>query len=149
MTCFEQSQELDTTLSYVRTYLYLTCTTTHRVCLLQWYILCALYLTSSIFAVIIIIFLLDNDSPDARAVSSSSDKAGLATAYRQDYSSEEPTAEHVDTSCSWSMLFATVYQWRDINQLLIIPLSIYSGLQQAFFFGDIAQVCRHNIHIYV
>ena len=44
----------------------------------QLYILCAFYLTSTIFAVIII-FLLDNDSPDGRAVSSSTDKAGLAT----------------------------------------------------------------------
>ena len=44
------------------------------------------------------------------------------------------------SSCSWAMLFATVLQWRDVTQLLIIPLTVYSGLQQAFFFGDIVQV---------
>lgn len=108
--------------------------------MLQWYILCALYLTSSIFAVIVIVFLLDNDSPDARPMSGTSEKTGLATAYRQDYSTEEPMVEHVDSSCSWSMLLATPLQWRDINQLLILPLSVYSGLQQVFFFSDIAQV---------
>ena len=63
---------------------------------LQWYILCGLYLTSSIFAVIVVVFLLDNDSPDARTASAASEKAGLATAYRQDYSSEEPERERED-----------------------------------------------------
>jgi hypothetical protein len=48
----------------------------------------------------------------------------------------------------WRLLLLTVRQWRLTDQLLIIPITIFSGLVQAFFAGDFTVVCAYmqNFH---
>jgi len=44
----------------------------------------------------------------------------------------------------WKVLLATVSNWKDPAQLLIIPLTIYSGLEQGFFGADFTAVRRNG-----
>lgn len=37
------------------------------------------------------------------------------------------------------LLIETIKQLRNTNQIIIIPLTIFSGLEQAFLFGDYSQ----------
>lgn len=45
-------------------------------------------------------------------------------------------------SCKPKIIVATFLQMKDYRQLLLIPLTMYSGLEQAFMTSDFTQACR-------
>lgn len=53
-----------------------------------------------------------------------------------------PTVESdiVESRSSWRMLFATFRHLRDPNQLLIIPLTLWTGFETAFWSADFTYV---------
>ena len=54
----------------------------------------------------------------------------------------EEESEKVEKS-SWEMLTATFYQMKNIYQILLIPLTLFCGLQSAFLTADFTEV-QHN-----
>ena len=40
----------------------------------------------------------------------------------------------------FNLFFATLYHLKDTRMILIIPLTIYSGLEQGFIFADFTKV---------
>ena len=48
---------------------------------------------------------------------------------------------------SVSLLIATIKHLRDKRMLLVLPLTMFSGLEQAFTFGDFTSVCYVNLII--
>jgi hypothetical protein len=79
-------------------------------------LLCGVYICLALAAVILIFFLLD-----------SYEKIGLKNADKQ---SKSPI----------SLLINTLKHVRHKNQLLIIPLTLYSGFEQAYIGADFTKV---------
>lgn len=56
---------------------------------------------------------------------------------------------------SVNLLIATIKHLRDKRMILVLPLTLFSGLEQAFTFGDFTQVlgvtwskvCRNELHV--
>ena len=56
--------------------------------------------------------------------------------------SESESAEKKD---SMEMLKATVNHMKDRRQLLLIPITVYSGFEQAFLWSDYTRVCINDM----
>lgn len=60
----------------------------------------------------------------------------------------ETEKEILETSSFWSTFLATFQHLKDKRQCLLIPLTIYSGLEQGFLSGDYTKVWM-TMKIYV
>ncbi|CAK9301423.1 unnamed protein product [Gordionus sp. m RMFG-2023] len=87
------------------------------------YTLYAVYTALSLSAVLVVSIFLDNLPR----------QSVKADSYDEDDSNGKGVKKR---GSIWSMCFATLNQMRDPRQICLIPLSIYSGLQQGFMSAD-------------
>ncbi|XP_065535146.1 protein unc-93 homolog A isoform X4 [Lathamus discolor] len=91
------------------------------------YILLGIYTASGVLAVLLIVTFLDQIKSDQA----------------------ETEKEVLETSSFWSTFLATFQHLKDKRQCLLIPLTIYSGLEQGFLSGDYTKAyvtCALGIH---
>ncbi|XP_061234517.1 protein unc-93 homolog A isoform X3 [Neopsephotus bourkii] len=91
------------------------------------YILLGIYTASGVLAVLLIVTFLDQIKSDQA----------------------ETEKEILETSSFWSTFLATFQHLKDKRQCLLIPLTIYSGLEQGFLSGDYTKAyvtCALGIH---
>ncbi|XP_030355927.1 protein unc-93 homolog A isoform X3 [Strigops habroptila] len=91
------------------------------------YILLGIYTASGVLAVLLIVTFLDQIKSDQA----------------------EAEKEILETPSFWSTFLATFQHLKDKRQCLLIPLTIYSGLEQGFLSGDYTKAyvtCALGIH---
>jgi hypothetical protein len=74
--------------------------------------LVTIYLVCGVLSILVVVFLLDKLHDEEKK--------------------EKPPMFH--------LFFATLFHLRDVRMILLIPLTIYSGLEQGFVFADFTKV---------
>ncbi|CAH1778622.1 unnamed protein product [Owenia fusiformis] len=96
----------------------------------QVHMLCGIYVASAFFGAILVALFLDKLD---REVSEQEEqrREAEARANNENYVEKSKSEKYKP-----ELLIATFAHLRDINQVLLIPLTMYSGLEQAFITGD-------------
>ena len=107
----------------------------------QVYALCGVYGSLALLAVLVAVSFLSDDLRHKGSSLENYDSLDREEAsLRVRTSILGGAAEENECRTSCQLLLATPKQWGNVHQILLIPITVYCGMQQGFFWQDFTKV---------